>query len=503
MKLTSRAWASFNLLVRVPLLVTLCAATAEAGDPVLGRDTLEVHRFEDHNEALAHWAEQGIRHAVLVNLDAHDDMRVIPETKISLLRMLYEQEALGLLSHARTGGESSLYHVGNFIYAAARLGIVDQVFWVIPFSYFEEPDPDKALREFLRLYAFPEEDIRSFHLKDGLFQGSFQGVPLVICDVHSLPVIDSPLILSVDVDFFPPFSRARGMDLTPAVYSLVGELFKKEYRIRDVFVAYSVNGGYLSPLHRWVGDLCGELLEQPERARAPWSGSFEWKQRAEILYEEDRAEALLNTTLNALERLPEDPGLKLYAAFASLGLGDTDQAYGYAKTACLEDSGYCPGLADIGQCLIDQGRVDESIPFFETAYSLQPDMNYRLKNLADALEEAGRQREALRYHEIHEARNGVFPAAFRIGCIHLDLEEQDSAARAFRRGIAAIRDDPYIEARYRKDAEALRRAAAFFEMRGMDETASVLKKHPVLKEAFDSGGTGGHPHKDSRLELVE
>jgi tetratricopeptide (TPR) repeat protein len=497
MQFKPRGWAAFEGLGCVLFLVVLFAATAKAGAPALGRDALEVHRFEDHNEALAHWARQGIRDAVLVNLDAHDDMRVIPDSRISLLRLLYEQDAADLLSHARTGGESSLYHVGNFIYAASRLGIVGKVFWVIPFSYFEEPDPDVALREFLRRYAFPEEDIRSFHLKDGLFQGLFQGIPLVICDVHALPEVDSPLILSVDVDFFPPFARARGMDLTTAVYSVVGELFKKEYRVKDAFVAYSVNGGYLSPLHRWAGDLCRGLLEQPERIRVPPSSRFHWKQRAETLYEEDKAEALLNVSLNALERLPGDPGLKLYAAFGSLGLGDTDRAYFHAKTACLEDSGYCAGLADIGQCLIDQGRLDEALPFFEAAYSLQPDMNYRLKNLADALEEAGRKREALRYHEINEARNGVFPAAFRIGCIHLDLEERDSAARAFRRGIAAVKDDPYIEARYRNDAEALRRAAVFFEKSGMHETASALKNHPVLGEVFVSGEMDEHSPEGS------
>ncbi len=477
-------------LVCISVLIFFCAAKVEAGAPVLGKDSLPVvHLFEEHSEALAHWASRGIRGAVLVNIDAHDDMRLIPKVKIEKLRRIYRGKEWDLMSDTRSGSEASLYHIGNFIFAAARLGIVDRVYWVIPFPYFSESNPENALREFLRGYAFPEEDIRTFRLEHGRFQGRFQGVPLIICEAAALPDVTSPLILSVDVDFFPPFARAAGIELSAAVYSVFGELFQKEYRIQDSFVAYSVYGGYLSPLHRWVGDLCVEVMEQPELLQGPLPKSFELQQLADRLYEEDSAEALLETAVAGLDSFPGDPCLKLYAAFASFGAGDTAQAYHYAKRACLEEPGYCPGLADIGQCLIDQGLVEESIPFFETAYSLQPEMNYRLKNLADALETAGRPREALRYHEIHEARNGAFPAAFRIGGIHLDLEEEDKATQALWRGIAAVENDPYIEVRCPEDAAALRKAVVFFEERGMVETSAVLKRHPFLRDVFASGGS--------------
>lgn len=455
--------------------------------PVLGKDGLhEVQRFEDHSEALAHWAALGIRHGVLMNVDAHDDLRRIPEAKIERLRRLYQDRDIPLLKDARSGSKAFLYHIGNFIFAAARLGIIDRVYWVIPFPYFTEPDPEKALRGFLREYAFPEEDIRTFHLEDGVFSGRFQGVPLRICRVGALPQIRDPLILSVDVDFFPPFAKAGDMDLAEGVSTFFRTLFQKAYRIEDAFIAYSVNGGYLSPLHRWVGDLCGEFLERPERVQAPLPEVFEWKQQADRLYEQTLAKSLYEKTVAGLERFPDDAGLQLYAAFACYGLGETGRAYHYAKAACLQHSGYCQGLADIGQCFLDQGRVEEALPFFETAYSLSPGMNYRLKNLADALEAAGRFREARRYYEIHEARNGAFPAAFRVGGIHLRLGEETLALQAFQRGVRAVARNPYAEVRCPEDGDAVRRAAGFFEARGRAESASTLRGHPLLAPVFES-----------------
>ncbi|HEY6838817.1 MAG TPA: hypothetical protein VI389_08755, partial [Geobacteraceae bacterium] len=79
--MSGRSAAVFIFLVLSSVLFfSLTTRRGAAGCwPVLGSQSFaEVAIVEDHRVALEHWAERGIRNAVLVNMDAHDDMRRVP-----------------------------------------------------------------------------------------------------------------------------------------------------------------------------------------------------------------------------------------------------------------------------------------------------------------------------------------------------------------------------------------------------------------------------------------
>ena len=62
---------------------------------------------------------------------------------------------------------------------------------------------------------------------------------------------------------------------------------------------------------------------------------------------------------------------------------------------------------DSGQCLLDQGRLDDALRFFELGYALHPGMDYRQLNLARALYGAGRAEEAALYAGLYAKRHGL------------------------------------------------------------------------------------------------
>jgi tetratricopeptide (TPR) repeat protein len=453
--------------------------------PVLGRDTIgNVAFFENHSEALVQWAKKGIRNAVLVNIDTHDDIRWIPAEKIEKLKCLYEKKDRAAIKEVDSVGDESLFNIGNFIYAAAKLGIIKEVYWIIPFAYFSKAGTENHLKIFLKTYNFSENDIKTFRMKDGCFCGIFHEVPLNICGIEALPDIKKPVILSIDVDFFPPMAREYGIDKMSGIKVLFDALYKKKYSIQDALIAYSVNGGYLRVINRWIGNQSAEVLRKPDMIYGTPPELWTVRQNADIYYEENKADLLFELTQRYLEKYQNEPSLMMYIAFAYYGTGNIEKAFDCAKKACLINSGYCFGLADIGQCLIDDDMFPDAVKFFESAYSLCPGMNYRQKGFANALRKAGQYREALKYYEAYRSKNGSFPVDFLMGEIFFLMGDEESALKHFNRGRRYLKVDPYAFVKYQIDADAILSAIKFYEKRGFDEYARELKKNPKLKAMF-------------------
>ncbi|MGD2126058.1 MAG: tetratricopeptide repeat protein [Desulfobacteraceae bacterium] len=471
----------------VVFILVCYAAPANPGAryPILGSDVIEgVAILEDHSEALVHWAKKGIKDAVLFNIDAHDDRRWISDEKIETLKALYNRQDWTALRNVDSMGDKSLYHVGNFIYAAARLGIIKEIYWMIPFSYFSQKEIEDRLREFLRLYNFSEEDIRTFRREGACFRGRTLGIPMTVFGLEYIPAIAKPIILSIDMDFFPPMVQAYGFDKTTAIRNLFKALYQKKYAIQHALIAYSVKGGYVSVVNRWIGEACLEVLKNPGMVYDNPPKLWMARQHGDNYYEENNASALLNHSISHLENYEEDPSLVLYAGFAYLGMGNVKQAFNFAKKACLIHSGYCYGLADMGQCLLDTDRLDDAVRFFECVYTLSPGMTFRQANYADALKKAGRYREALLYFERYRSRHGSFPVEFLIGETFLLMGDASSAMAHFERGTRYLDNDPYASVKNQKVADAILRAIAFYEQKGFRGRARALKEHPKLKTIF-------------------
>ncbi|MRR39391.1 hypothetical protein EG829_33050, partial [bacterium] len=281
----------------VLLALQLLAASQLPGcrgqQPVMGRQPIRPLLVEDHSEALAHWAEKGIRDAVLINVDTHDDMRWMPEEKIEALREIYRTRDWRRFKEVEGQGDGSLYHIGNWIYAGGRLGMFREVYWVIPFEVLSMEDPDAKMRRFLKDYGFNDQEIQTFSLIDGRFRGTFHGVPLTVCDIGSLPDIAAPLLLSIDTDFFPPYSTVHEKSYLPSLHELFKALNGKKYRVLDTVVSYSVNGDFLPPHLRWVGDTIGMILEQPALMDAEPAELLTLLQRVDNDYRGTDAAAML------------------------------------------------------------------------------------------------------------------------------------------------------------------------------------------------------------------
>ncbi|MBS3756884.1 MAG: hypothetical protein KGY56_14385 [Desulfobacterales bacterium] len=452
--------------------------------PVLGSDRIVPEIFETHSEALLGWAQKDISQAVLINIDAHDDLRWVEPAKIEKLQQIKQHGDWQAFSAADANGPDGLYNIGSFIYAAHKLEIVSKVYWVIPFPYFQAPEARKKLDQFLDDYGFLQKDIDTFAMRQGCYHGTYFDIPLVICGIDSLPRIEEPVVLSIDADFFPPFSGFYGRDILTATSVFFSRLAEREYRVQDAIISCSVDGGYLSIARRWIVEHCQEYLLEPENLSGTYPVTWLIRGLADIYYQNDDTEALLDLTRRYKHLHDQDLSLKVYHSFALLASGNAQEAFKTARTASLTDKRYAYLLADLGQCLIDREDLDAALKFFKEAYEINAGMNYRQKDLADALLYAGRYESALRYYDIYRQNNGSFPVDFIMGLTALMMGKEAEAGRRFELGFAGLQGEKYVSAGNEIDIRAIRAAAAYFKQKNMNKKAEFITSHPSLAAVF-------------------
>lgn len=448
--------------------------------PVLGRDAIANPLIvEDHSQALVHWAERGVRGAVLVNFDAHDDIRWIPDGKIETLREFYRRGDWQRFRRADTFSYEGLYNVGNWIYAGARLGIFKEIYWVVPFKYFAEGNSESRLRPFLTFCGFSAEDVQSFTLQNNQFRGSFRGIPLTLCGLESLPVITEPLLLSMDADFFRTYSAQYRAAFLPALNEAFGALSRMNYRIQDAAVAYSINGDFLHPHHRWVGDTAAAILRKPGLIKEPPSEPLLLLQKIENAHRSNNPAEMLALADPYLARHPL-PSLLLYKAYAHMLQGDPEKAHAAAMAGCRADKRYCSGNVYIGAYYASKGQHQTAERFFRGGFAVHPNMHYGLFQYADCLRKLGKLRESISYYEKDDRLNGPFMDHFMIAETYLMLGDRQAAATALKRALRGLESDPYAAVMNETAVHAIYAAIDFCDQNGSKEMAAALRNNPAI-----------------------
>lgn len=472
------------ILLTLQLLAASQLPGCRSSLPVLGKNPLNNPLMvEDHSQLLAHWAEKDIRDAVLINIDNHDDIRWISENKIDTLRNIYQQKDWQRFKAANSQADNGLYHIGNWIYAGGRLGIFREVYWVIPIDVLSAQDTDHQMRRFLKFNEFNDQEIQTFSLRDGRFSGTFHGVPLTICDIRSLPDISSPLLLSLDADFFPPYSTIHEKSYLPALHEVFQALHRKKYRILDAAVCYSVNGYFLPTQLRWVGDTIEMILKKPGMLDDQPAELLTLLQQLDNDYRETDAEEMLRYIESWQNQYPT-ASLQAYKALAYMLKNDPDKACFAALEACRIDRRYCSLLPSIGAYYYSEKRYYVAEKFFKAGFSVNPAMANGLFQYGHCMRETGRLKEALDWYEKDEAANGVFPTRFMIAEIHLLLHDRLAAKASFVKAVQHLVNYRYAAVVNRETARAIYAAIDFCEKEKLKALSSALHNNPAVTRMF-------------------
>ncbi len=466
------------------ILFNLSACENSKPFPVLGRDRIPTSLIvEDHSQVLAHWAEQGIRDAVIINYDTHDDIRLIPDSKIASLKDMYIRRDWNSFKNADSVTGRGLYNIGNWIYAGARLGIIREVFWVVPHNLFSGENNEQQMRRFLLSNLFSVEDIKTFQLSNNRFSGSFKGIPLTLCSPDSLPDIDDPVLLSIDTDFFPEYSNSHRAHYLTSLNKVFKPLFKKQYWVQGAAVSFSVNGEYLHPHLRWVGETAAAILEKPETLEEPPSDKLKLLVQLDIAYRDHDFSGILRHPTHFFSSYPE-ASFFLYKAYAHMTEGDTDKAYEAAIASCNMDKKYCSGLPYIGKKYFMKDKYLEAEKFFRAGLSLAPGLRNGLYCFAHNLRETGNLNEAVFYFMKSAELNGSFPADFQVFETSLMTGERHKAVDALQSAVRGLEQAPYAEVVDQRTANAIYAAMDYAANEGLNDLLVTLFGNRAIKHMF-------------------
>lgn len=227
--------------------------------------------FEEHSSVLAHWFGSGVRGATLVYLDAHLDLQFIDPERIARLAACVSAAQIAALEspHCLSPDRGFCYGIEDFLFAAARLGLVRRVVWVAP-PHVIRGGMASALRGLLQMEGVTIGELETFRLlPNGALEGRLLGVELAICTLAQLAglALEGPLALDIDTDYFvqvpadtvwtDPRAEIAALRCLPGAPA-------------DITIARSVGSGFLPLRHRFLADYLAALWEGREADAAYW-----------------------------------------------------------------------------------------------------------------------------------------------------------------------------------------------------------------------------------------
>ncbi len=390
---------------------------------------------EDHSEALCHWYKAGIRDATLVHVDDHDDFYSslvrIPSEPSQIRAALENSRCADLqLRTSHQIQSDALYGIADFIYPAWQLGVVAEVWWVLP---EKKPLDSTWLQNFTqqKAHRYPADFLSSLKLNKNRVEGLLNGMPVRMLTLQQLPAFERPVLLDIDVDYFLGF---YDNPLEKQMISLVGDFFKQLFTSeRDtelITISVSSNGGYTPIRFRYLADwMATAFSDLPELAK---NGPPEtWKLQSGFEYADyllDRTQAAgLN---NELERLLPDTGQAAYnRAWMAAQQGDVEQALKNQVLAVERDARYVLGFQELADKFQQLGKQDAVEKLLRQGLLVDPQRASLYTRLGSFLLDNGRVTEAV---EIFSSGAERLPkvAILRAGLAFALIKQQKISAAA-------------------------------------------------------------------------
>ena len=266
----------------------------------IGRDPIErLVLMENHDQAYYTWHEAGAKQRILVHIDAHHDMWWVKD--------------------------KALVTIANFISPALREDLVREVFWVVPDATWDTPRDRTHILTHLKKIGkeYPEGGSE--------MSRAVLGKALRVCRLTSLPRIDEPVLLDIDVDYLliprVTYGQADEHGRLPWLWpeELLARLAERGVRSDLATVAYSVEGGYTPLKWKYLGDELALRLGCPGAAGESTEGYGRMREAAEAAARGDAvvAEAKYREAADFLPRsaAPYFHSAHLYAQLGRLEEG--------------------------------------------------------------------------------------------------------------------------------------------------------------------------------------
>ncbi len=318
---------------------------------------------------ISYWLGSGVRHHVLVRLSSIDGLVPVDENSLAAInKAVQARDYRGLLAMGDTRTQGALYAPENVVYLAHRLGMVDDVYWVVPvFGSITQQDVDGFKEDLKKRLPAHAKEIDTIVLKDKIAQGEIGGVPLKIMGLQDIPTINKPLVIDIDLTYLAALYQG---EKNTRILSFVSGFFKtlKERSLAAdaVTLSASNNNNLVSLKFRFLVRYLSELFAAPGMIEGPPPSL--WSERADAWKTEQKSpKESVSIYRNILKKYPQDAASHYDLSSVYFGLGDLEGCKRELAEAVRIDPGYWHAYVEYASRLANNGKKKEADAFMTVA----------------------------------------------------------------------------------------------------------------------------------------
>jgi hypothetical protein len=199
---------SLLIILLLALALSSCSGKGPGEPPKatyrVGTDPFKALIIEQDTFNIPCWLEGGAKGRILVRLSDIDGLSPVKDEALTAIKNAADaRDYKALLKLGNANMDGALYSRASTVYVANRLGLVDELYWVVPtFDSVSQDDLDNYKEYLKKSLPGQEKDIDSIVLVDKVAVGKLSGVPIKIMGIHDLPAVEKPVLLDIENSYF-------------------------------------------------------------------------------------------------------------------------------------------------------------------------------------------------------------------------------------------------------------------------------------------------------------
>lgn len=485
---------AFVAMALALITVAGCGKQAELQSQVLGRERLaDITVHEKQSDLLMEWCKRGYRKKILLHISAQDGLESLTDKSVDEIGSLYKGRKTDELARSRERNPGRLFSARNYLAAAVRIGAVKEVYWVIPYKFFDAAGGGVATKNFLKTIPslYDHEEIDRMSMQNGCLVGKVNGVKLAICSPMSLPRFKEPVVISLSGDFLRSFSAEHELSSLKGMRMLYDALYARDIRVLSLHLTRGVEEGTGLPVHSYIADEFLELVTNPQIA--------ELESAPPIWLARDKAENMLNggerklvrkEAAESLKKYPDDRPLQMIDIAAQFFMGDARGAFNRAETLCKvtpveKHATECQFLVQLGDMATETatGIPDQ---FYRAAVASRPKWEYALMHQGISLLDRGDFAGARPVFAELATFKDSFQLRLRRGDIEFQLGNNSGAAK-FYDGAKELYSDRIGIPVSKENALSLDRMSRLYTQLGRVKDAALIDGWKKRMDSYRPG----------------
>jgi len=336
---------------------------------------LQPRLVETTSEAVPAWRSYQGNRPLLAFLGKYPCLMPIPESEQKktreALQSLADEELRQATDHF---APAPPFLPEMAVSAALDAGYFSGVVWVFPSS---QP-PDKLdlevfRRQLVESAVATEDEADAFTLEAGVFKGTVRGIPLMAVHPLSLPRLDAPMLLHIDLNYFPPLYKGEiKTPIYPLVVQTLAGIKEAQWQVAAVTLCRSNLAAELPLASRFLADAIVDLLKNPGMLTEEMP--IRWDLRSRALYLENflQQEESRRLYLELEKVSPEDPSVKFALYQSSRNAKQPEQALRHLEEAVALDPVYALEYQPLADLALEKARPEKSIEMLTLAQAALP-----------------------------------------------------------------------------------------------------------------------------------